>query len=187
MNVAREVLFRASVSKPSAGVIVGILAALAIVGAVAFGLNLFIGEAQLPRELRGTTPWFGLATAVLSAITGYFWWRGRRALSLVVQDGLQVLEIDDRPPVVLAGPFDVRLGWTKVAQPKGPAMTLLQVVFVDGDSVPLVLTEYWGALYGAPDWPEGLVTVGTPAKAAYSPSGTAFLTKLVDQLERQQR
>lgn len=182
--MAREVLFRASVSKPSAGVAVGILAALAITGAVCLGLNLFIGEGQLPSELRGSTPWFAAATAGLTAITGWVWWRGRRPLCLVVQDGLQVLEIDDRPPVVLAGPFDVRLGWTKVAQPKGPAMTLLQMVFVDGDTVPLVLTEYWGALYGAPDWPEGLVVFDTPAKVAYSPSGTAFLTRLLDQLDR---
>jgi hypothetical protein len=61
-------------------------------------------------------------------------------------------------------------------------MTLLQLVFHDGDKVPLVLTETWGAIYGQPGWPEGIAVV--QAEASYAPAGRAFLTRLVDELDR---
>lgn len=177
----RRTVFEASVSRPSASTAVGVVAALAITAAVFLGINLWVGEDRLPRELEGTTPWFAAATAGLSAVTFGLWWRSRRRLRVVEVDGRQVLEIDDRPPVLIEGPFTIRTGWSKVAQPKGPALTQLHVVFVDGDRVPLVLTEFWGAIYGAPPWPQEVLAV--QGEAVYSPAGRAMLVPLVEALE----
>jgi hypothetical protein len=177
----RQVVFETHVSRPGASTWVGVLAAFAICAAVVLGLNLYIGERQLPRELVGSTPWFGVLFVALSGVTGWVWWRSRRRLVLAAIDGVQVLEIDDRPPVLLQGPFTIRTGWTRLPQPKGPDMTLLQVVFYDGERVPLVLTETWGALYGTPGWDEGVVLV--EAEASYSPSGLGMVTELVGALD----
>jgi hypothetical protein len=181
--MARRELMSATVLRPGAQQGVGIVGALAAIAAVIVVLNLWIGDDQLPREIRGTTPWFGAVALALAGATGGLWARARRRLTLVEQDGRQVLEIADRPPVLLSGPFTVRTGWARMPAARGVSTTLVQVVFSEGDRVPLVLTEEWGAMSAPPPWPEGLVAVQA-ADNAYASGGIRFLAQLVEALER---
>jgi hypothetical protein len=181
--MARRELVSATVLRPGAQQGVAIVGAFALIVAVIVGVNLWIGDEQLPREIRGSTPWFGAVALALGGLTAGLWMRSRRRLTLVDQDGQQVLEIDDRPPVLLSGPFTVRTGWTRLSVARGVSTILVQVVFVEGERVPLVLTEEWGALMTPPPWPEGLVAVAG-ADAAYASGGIRFLKQLVDTLER---
>lgn len=181
--MARIERVSATVMRPGAQRGVAFVGALALMAAVVVGVNLWIGEEQLPREIAWTTPWFGGLALVLGGATAALWARVRRRLVLVEQDGRQVLEIDDRPPVVLSGPFTVRTGWARMPVARGASTIFVQVVFVDGERVPLVLTEEWGSLMTPPPWPEGLVTV-QQSDAVYTSGGIRFLTGLHEALER---
>ncbi|MEZ4237821.1 MAG: hypothetical protein R3F59_17075 [Myxococcota bacterium] len=177
----RREIVSATVMRPGAQLGVSLVGTLAIVALVIVGVNLWLGLDRLPAAVRGTTPLFAGVAVVLGAVTAFLWSRARRRLTLVDQGEQRVLEIDDRPPVVLAGPFTVRKAWMAVPGARGASTRLLQVAIVDGDRVPLLLTEEWGALTQPPDWPEG--ALGLAAERAYTAGGIRFLAQLVEALE----
>ncbi|MEQ1570995.1 MAG: hypothetical protein ABMA64_35525 [Myxococcota bacterium] len=82
--------------------------------------------------------------------------------------------IDDRPPVLLSGPFTVRTAWSH-PQLGRKSTLLVQVVVHEGDS-----------LSTPPPWREGLYTVGA-VEAVYKLGGSRFLVELVDAMDRADR
>jgi hypothetical protein len=181
--VERREIVSAAVIRPGAHAWTSVVGALALFAAFVVAVNLWIGHDQLPREIRASALWFVASTLALAAVTGVLRTRARRRLTLVEQDGRQVLEIDARPPVLLSAPFTVRTGWGRIPAGRTPSTILVQAVFSDGDRVALVLTEEWGALATPPPWPEGFVTF-EEAEAVYRSGGIRFLVPLLDALER---
>ncbi len=182
MSGDSRVLLEGSLQKPLVGEAIGCLGALALIPLVAVAVNLFVGEAGLPREVRGTTPWFGAAAVLFGAITAVVWAKTRVRLTVVERDGERYVEVyDSGAPLVLKGPFDVRYGWAWVPMPQVGRVPLLVVGLYEDDRLVLALSEQRGALYTPPpDWPQDYALGGGPAQAAYTVGGMGFVPELVE-------
>ena len=171
------------VHRPMMSEAMGCLGVVPIVFGVAVLMNLFIGESDLPRELAGSTPWFGLGFALSAVLAVGFWFRNRIRFTLLERDAVHYIEIyDPKGPIVLQGPFEVQYGWNPTSAGRGPDMTLLIVGLVQDGELVVSFTEVWGAIYGAPKgWPTPFALKG-PAKASYTAAGRTFCVSLVDAL-----
>ncbi|MEZ4317384.1 MAG: hypothetical protein R3F61_07760 [Myxococcota bacterium] len=178
-----ETLLETHIHKHSTSGTLGCLISVPLILAVVVVVNLFIGESDLPPEIRGTTPWLVLITVVTGGLAGWFWVRSRIRLAVVRRDGQTFVEVyDPGAPLVLAGPFDVRYGWTSFHMPKAGTQTLLIVGLYDSDGLALSLTETWGTIYSPPHgWPSDFALEGQ-ARASYTAAGTSFLPDLVNVL-----
>ena len=175
-----KTLLEGSLHKPMMNEAVGCAASVPLILAAVVVVNLFIGDDQLPREIRGSTPWFALATAITGAGAGWFWRRNRIRLKVIERDGERFLEIyDPSGPVVLQEPWQVEAGWFRMHMPKvGTQTTLVVGVYQEGE-LQVAFTEEKGSLFEPPTgWKENLqLPMGD--HPAYAVSGMGVLQKLV--------
>ncbi len=182
----REALLETTAHRGMIIHLVGVVAAVGLIGVISFGVLLFMGLSDGFHRLPDGFEVVMVVSAVggfgLCALAFAMHVRSRIPVAFVRSDGEYFLEIDDpRGPIVLAAPFDVRFGWRTVYQPKGPNMTMVLVAFfVEGEHV-VTITETWGALYGVPHgWPAEVVFEG--GGPVYSAGGRRFLVPLIDSI-----
>ena len=181
MNDA-ELAFSGSLIKRGKVTLMSILLVFAAICLIAVIINLIAGKDRLPRELVGSTPWFGAGLVLFGALGGWVGWTSR--VKIRVYRGAQVIiKVEDRKrPLLLEGPFTLKYGYTRIKMPRAPAITSLLLGVYQGSSCVLSLQEEWGVIYGTPEgWPDKLPRLD-PAPF-YSVMGRRLLNKLIEVVE----
>jgi hypothetical protein len=160
----------------------GCLVALAIIPAVAVGVNLVAGD-QLPRELEGSTPYFVAAAVLLGAASAWVYLRSRKRAELVRTGDVLAIRVDGQE--LARSPFQLAYGYQVQKVHRAPATTVLILgVIVDGRCA-VSFIEEWGAAYAAPSWPNGWPALPGPAARSFRIlAGRKFVTEIVDQAGR---
>jgi hypothetical protein len=130
----------------------GFFLAMAIVCLVVVCVNAFIGERELPREIRGTTPYFVLGMALFTAPAIYIWVTKKIKLEIYKMGSTVCLDIaDPEDPIQLKFPFKVHAQWFLVPAAKGPDQKELYLTFCDMQDTKLFSLKHTkGAFHSAP-------------------------------------
>jgi len=173
-------LLEASVQRPMWSQVFGCLVVVSLVFFVAVAVNLFIGIDELPRGLRGSTPWFAGVGVLLGLFTAWLYRRNRIALVVLEREGVRYLEVHDPArPIVIRAPMQLQYGYFTLDMPKARRQTTLVVGVYQEGELEVSFTETWGTIYGPPEgWAEAVPMKGI-AKATYDCAGSSFLPELV--------
>lgn len=127
---------------------------LSIVCIVTVGVNLYIGEDQLPPIFKGKSIYFAMA-AVALAIPGFYIYFTKKLKLLIYKTGQQLcVEIEDKEalePILIQSPFTISKQWVHVDTGSRIKIKQLNLTFINSHHE-CVFTIYgnYGALQDPP-------------------------------------
>lgn len=137
---------------------VGVLLALAIIGAVALGVTVVSGA---PREIEGTEPWMAASIAFFAG-PAFVIHRRRRRTARIVRQGEDLALVVDGADVRLSFPLTLR-GRQVTMHMNGVPVREVYMQCISPDGRAVVFHETRGAIHGErPNWFDDGIDRGRP-------------------------